>query len=206
MVTWEWLIIGLAILVVVGIWLLSRWVPNHSDEGRLNFVVWLAQGFGVGLIPAAPGTFGSLLGLGWFALLVATGYLWGLVLGSVLLVPLSVWSGGIAERVLKKKDPSSVVLDEVAAMPLCFFGWVGVALWQTGSLPPPGFFFGHAHWPLTVGIFAGFRFFDVLKPWPIRQSQVLPGGWGITIDDLLAAGYVNAVVLVVLMAGGLGAK
>ena len=42
-----------------------------------------------------------------------------------------------------------------------------------------------------------FRFFDIAKPWPVRQSQVLPGGWGITIDDVLAAVYVNGVVLLV---------
>jgi phosphatidylglycerophosphatase A len=36
--------------------------------------------------------------------------------------------------------------------------------------------------------------FDIIKPWPVRQSQALPGGWGITVDDVLAAGYVNLVV------------
>jgi phosphatidylglycerophosphatase A len=46
-------------------------------------------------------------------------------------------------------------------------------------------------------VFALFRFFDVLKPWPVRQSQSLPGGWGVTIDDVLAALYVNLAVLLV---------
>ena len=45
-----------------------------------------------------------------------------------------------------------------------------------------------------------FRFFDVAKPWPVYQSQSLPGGWGITIDDVLAAVYVNVVVLLVYAA------
>jgi phosphatidylglycerophosphatase A len=49
----------------------------------------------------------------------------------------------------------------------------------------------------SLGVFVLFRFFDVLKPWPVRESQILPGGWGVTVDDVLAALYVNAVVLVV---------
>jgi phosphatidylglycerophosphatase A len=55
----------------------------------------------------------------------------------------------------------------------------------------------------AIGVFAAFRFFDVAKPWPVRQSQALPGGWGITVDDFLAAFYVNAVVLLVFGAGAL---
>jgi phosphatidylglycerophosphatase A len=50
---------------------------------------------------------------------------------------------------------------------------------------------------LVAGVFAAFRLFDILKPWPVRQSQVLPGGWGITIDDLLAAVYVNLLFLAI---------
>ena len=49
----------------------------------------------------------------------------------------------------------------------------------------------------TLGVFAAFRLFDVAKPWPVYQSQSLPGGWGVTIDDVLAAVYVNVVVLLV---------
>jgi phosphatidylglycerophosphatase A len=58
-------------------------------------------------------------------------------------------------------------------------------------------FFSTRTWPLTLGVFAAFRFFDVAKPWPVHQSQSLPGGWGVTIDDVLAAVYVNLVVLLV---------
>jgi phosphatidylglycerophosphatase A len=50
---------------------------------------------------------------------------------------------------------------------------------------------------MTFGVFAAFRFFDIVKPWPVRQSQSLPGGWGITVDDVLAAGYVNVTILVI---------
>ena len=50
---------------------------------------------------------------------------------------------------------------------------------------------------MTVAVFAAFRFFDVVKPWPVHQSQSLPGGWGVTVDDALAAVYVNGVVLAI---------
>jgi phosphatidylglycerophosphatase A len=90
-----------------------------------------------------------------------------------------------------------VVLDEIAAIPVCFLGWVAVIAFKTGALPGVAQFFSAPTWPLTLGVFVAFRFFDVAKPWPVYQSQSLPGGWGVTIDDVLAAVYVNAVVLLV---------
>ena len=161
--------------------------------------LWLAQGFGVGRIPVAPGTFGSVVGLLWFGLLLASGNLSGLIGGSLAGLALSVWLCGVAEKVLGRTDPACVVLDEISAMPVCFFGWVGIRLAQTGALPGAGYFLAGNHLLLTLGVFVVFRFFDVVKPWPVRQSQSLPGGWGITVDDLLAAVYVNAVVLVVFL-------
>ena len=92
------------------------------------------------------------------------------------------------------------MLDEIAALPVCFLGWVAVQSWQTGSLPAPASFVSAHTWPMTLGVFVAFRFFDVAKPWPVHQSQSLPGGWGVTIDDVLAAVYVNVVVLLVYAA------
>lgn len=157
--------------------------------------LWIAQGFGIGRIPLAPGTFGSLLGLLWFALLLLTGHLWLFLAGTLAALALSVWLCGAAEQALGRTDPGCVVLDEIAAMPLCFLGWVAAQSWNTGALPALSAFFSARTWPMTLAVFAAFRFFDVLKPWPVRQSQSLPGGWGVTIDDVLAALYVNAVVL-----------
>ncbi len=157
--------------------------------------LWLAQGFGVGRIPWAPGTFGSLLGVLWFGLLLATGSLAAFMIGMLAGIAASIWLCGIAEQLLRQKDPGSVVLDEIVAMPLCFCSWVGILLCKTGTLPVFDTFFSTRTWPLALGVFALFRFFDVVKPWPVRQSQSLPGGWGVTVDDLLAAVYVNAAVL-----------
>ncbi len=159
--------------------------------------LWIAQGFGVGRIPLAPGTFGSLLGLLLFALLLLTGSFWLFAAGALAAIAVSVWLCGAAEQVLAQRDPSSVVLDEIVAMPVCFLSWVAVQTWKTGTLPGSAAFFSAHTWPLTLGVFVAFRFFDIAKPWPVYQSQSLPGGWGVTIDDVLAAVYVNVVVLLV---------
>jgi phosphatidylglycerophosphatase A len=162
--------------------------------------LWVAQGLGVGRIPVAPGTFGSVVGLLWFGLLLMPGSLWLFLAGSAAAVALSVWLCGEAERVLGQKDPGSVVLDEIAAMPVCFMGWVAFVNWRTGSLPGSAYFLSAHVWPLTLGVFVAFRVFDVAKPWPVHQSQSLPSGWGVTIDDVLAAVYVNIVVLLIYAA------
>ena len=160
-----------------------------------TLALWIAQGFGIGRIRVAPGTFGSALGLLWFGLLLHTGNLWLYLLGTVLGLVLSVWLSGIAEQILQKKDPSSVVIDEIAAIPVCFLGWVGK--WWMGHHGLPSFssFFSPKTWYWTLLIFALFRIFDIAKPWPVRGSQALSGGWGVTIDDFLAAIYVVVLSL-----------
>ena len=160
-------------------------------------LLFIAQGFGIGRVPIAPGTFGSVLGLFWFALLLLPGNIWLYLAGIIIGLALSVWLCDVGEKVLKAKDPGSVVFDEIAVIPICFLGWVAIQLCKTGAFPRPEFFFIGHNWLPTLGVFAAFRFFDVLKPWPVRQSQSLPGGWGVTIDDFLAALYVNLVVLAV---------
>jgi phosphatidylglycerophosphatase A len=159
--------------------------------------LWIAQGFGVGRIPFAPGTFGSLVGLVWFGLLLATGNLWSFLSGTLLGLFLSVWLCGFAEKILGEKDPGSVVLDEIAAMPVCFGSWIAVQCWHSRTFPKIELSFIKSHWLLFVGVFVAFRLFDIWKPWPVRQSQALPGGWGVTIDDVLAAIYVSLSVIVV---------
>ncbi len=168
-------------------------IPRGSEHFGLG--VWLAQGLGVGLFPVAPGTLGSVLGVGWFACLITTGHLWIFLVGTLAGLALSVWLCGEAETALGRKDPSSVVLDEISSMPVCFLFWVLLLVFREGSFPGLEAFFSRTTWPATVGIFAAFRFFDVIKPWPVRQSQALPGGWGITVDDALAALYVTVRLL-----------
>lgn len=159
--------------------------------------LWIAQGLGIGRIPFAPGTFGSLLGMVWFWLLLAGGNLWLFVGGTLAGIALSVYFCDQGEKLLGQKDPGSVVLDEVAAVPICFTTWVLLLLNKGGAMPGISHFFSGPAWPVTVGVFVACRVFDIAKPWPVRQSQALPGGWGITVDDVLAAVYVNLTTLVV---------
>jgi phosphatidylglycerophosphatase A len=166
------------------------------------FLLWLAQGFGIGRIPFAPGTFGSVIGVAWFALLLLTGNIWLFVVGTIIGVALSVWLCGEGEKILGKKDPGSVVFDEICAMPICFLSWVMVLIWKTGLFPTPEYFFSKKHWLGVFGIFLAFRLFDIWKPWPVRQSQSLRGGWGVTVDDVLAAIYVSMVVLGIFLCSG----
>ena len=131
-------------------------------------------GFGLGLSPVAPGTFGTLLGvaIAW----LAPGPAWAWALGvSVLSVPL----GSLAEKT-EGEDPGSFVLDEVAGYLLAV------------SFLPGG-------WLALGAAFFAFRFFDIAKPWPIRKLERLPGGWGVLLDDLLAGIYAHGVVRLVLM-------
>jgi phosphatidylglycerophosphatase A len=139
-----------------------------------------------------------VLGLLWFGVLLSFGNLWLFVGGTVMGIGISVWLCGVAEKILGQKDPGSVVLDEVTAMPVCFIGWM-FSFFSLHKYPSPGFFLAWPNCPITLAVFLAFRFFDVVKPWPVRQSQALPGGWGITVDDVLAAVYVNLLFLIVTL-------
>jgi len=162
-------------------------------------IQFLAQGFGVGKIPFAPGTFGSLLGVLWFGLLLQTGNYWLYLAGMLAGIGCAVHVCGAAEVVLKQTDPPSVVLDEIVAIPLCFLPWLTREWLTHETLPSVASFFTGRNALGTLGIFALFRLFDIAKPWPVRQSQRLPGGWGVTLDDVLAAVYVAVATLLFLI-------
>ena len=157
-----------------------------------NFIVWLAQGLGVGRIHPAPGTWGSLVGVVWALLLLLPGSLVFFVTGILGSSLAAVWICGAAEKILGEHDPGSVVLDEIVAVPVALGGYVGLWWFQAGELPNPAKLADW--WPATVASFLLFRLFDIWKPWPIRALQKLPCGWGVVVDDL-AAGLVSAAVL-----------
>jgi phosphatidylglycerophosphatase A len=168
---------------------------SHLVESLRAMILFIAQGFGVGRVSLAPGTFGSLVGLLWFAALLATRRYELYVLGALCGVVLSVWFCGAAEKILKQKDPPSVVLDEIIALPFCFLPWLTAEWLKKGKLPALEMFLSSRGLLTVTAIFILFRVFDILKPWPVRQSQRLPGGWGVTVDDLLAAVYVALLSL-----------
>jgi phosphatidylglycerophosphatase A len=171
-------------------------LPKPNAPRPLDFFfVAMAQGFWVGRIPFMPGTWGSFLGLAWTALLLWGGNFWLFFAGTAGGLALSVWVSGAAESILGKRDPGSIVIDEIAAVPVCFLSWILLLPATQGSLPEIGYFLSGWNLAVVAGVFAAFRFFDILKPWPVEQSQNLPGGWGVTLDDLLAAIYVNGMFL-----------
>jgi phosphatidylglycerophosphatase A len=143
-----------------------------------GLILWLAHGFGVGRIPSAPGTFGSLIGVLWFAILLSTQNIWGFVGGLIGGVIASVWICGRAEAI-------------------CFVPWVVSECVRQKTWPPLETFFGARTWYIVAILFVLFRIFDILKPPPVRQSQRLAGGWGVVTDDVLAALYVCALSLIV---------
>src|SRR4051794_8206119 len=136
---------------------------SESRKALSGLVLWIAQGFGVGRIPVGPGTFGSFLGLLWFAILMlmasgSVGFgLFGLAAGIVL----SVWLCGRGEEILGEQDPGSIVLDEVIAVPVCFISWIWIVYSRDGFLPEVGYFFSARTWPLTLAVLVLFRLFDI---------------------------------------------
>lgn len=150
-------------------------VPSGSWPSLLRSpLAWLAAGLGSGFSPLAPGTMGSLAGLLAFLplarlpLIVTLG-----VVASVTLV--GVWASTHVTRLLQKKDPGVVVIDEVVGM------WITL-LAVTPTAPS-----------FLVG-FVLFRLMDVVKPWPARRLEALPSGWGIMADDVMAGVYANAAL------------
>ena len=158
-----------------------------------RLILLVAQGLGTGRSPKAPGTVGTLLGLPLFILLLLPGKFWFFVGMLVFLSIASVYFCERAEVILNQRDPGSIVIDEIVAVPLCFAGWVSSLYFSSGEMPEWQHFFNTQNATLTAGVVLLFRVFDIAKPWPVGPSQSLPKGWGVTIDDLLAALYVNIV-------------
>jgi len=159
-----------------------------------RLILLVAQGLGTGLSPKAPGTVGTLLGLPLFILLLLPGNFGFFVGMLVFLAIASVYFCERAEVILNQRDPGSIVIDEIVAVPLCFAGWVSALYFSSGVMPEWSYFFSGQNAGWTAGVILLFRIFDIAKPWPVGPSQSMPKGWGVTMDDLLAALYVNIVV------------
>ena len=142
----------------------------------------LSTWFGAGLVPKAPGTFGTLAGL---PLVLIINYFGSLYKALFLFafVFLAIWASDRSCRLMGREDPSEVVIDEVAGYLLALFlvpsSWLAISL---------GFLL--------------FRGFDIWKPFPIKRLEAIKGGPGIVLDDLMAGLYANMVLRVVLLLAG----
>ncbi len=134
-------------------------------------VLILATGLGIGFVPFMPGTFGTLLGLPLAWAVECRGWpppVQVAALAAIFLAGIPLCNR--AARLFRKKDPGSVVFDEIAALPVVF-----LLVRMTFSTAILGFVW--------------FRIFDIAKPWPVRRLERFPGGLGIMVDDVAAAIY-----------------
>jgi len=161
---------------------------------------------GVGYLPLAPGTWGSLVGIGVYVVVRGLSMklfffeaahhnfnllqvYYGVIALELIVVStitlVGTWAASRTEKLSGRKDPGKVVVDEVAG--------------QFIALIPVPFILDSAWWPAIVA-FILFRFFDIVKPYPARKLESLPGGLGIMADDVVAGVYAALGVMLIVTA------
>ena len=154
--------------------------PVHAQNGTTYWAWIVATFFGAGLGKPGPGTWGSVAAvLVWVAfarLAHATAHtlLVALISGVVLSIAVGVPASTIVARQAGREDPQMVVIDEVAGQ------WIALL-------------FSPFDWKHGLIALILFRIFDVTKPFPARQLENLPEGWGIVFDDVAAGLYALGV-------------
>lgn len=142
---------------------------------------FFALGFGSGLAPKAPGTFGTLVGLPIFWLISSYALQTQLLIITVLFL-IGIYACHKTGKSLGVADHGAIVWDEIVAMMLVL------------TITPP-------HWFAWFTAFALFRLFDIWKPFPIRQFDAkLKNGFGVMFDDLLAAIYASVCMWLIAYA------
>ena len=160
-------------------------MEHHHRKGRpsaglpfLNPANLLATWFGAGLVPVAPGTFGSIAAIPFAWLITLVGGHLSLLASSIALFFVGWWAANRFISLETDSDPAPVVIDEVAGQ------------WLTLSVVPLD------PWSYVIA-FVLFHIFDVVKPWPISWAdKSVKGGLGIMLDDTLAAIYAGTMVFI----------
>ncbi len=155
-------------------------------NARIPLSEWVATGLGAGYLPLAPGTWGSLEGVfvaGAIHLVAPEHEGWWILICATLTAAIGVWAASKTAASSNDPDPSKVVIDEVAGQLLTYV-WVPLT------------------WVSLVFGFLLFRLFDITKPFPARQSENLPGGWGIMTDDLIAGVFAGLCLLLLHTGSG----
>ena len=144
----------------------------------------IATGFGLGHLPKAPGTWGSLAAIPLAWGLHAAGGFWLLDPATLAVIGLGFWA--VANTPGGADDPSEIVIDEIAGMLIALWP---LSLGLTLAGTPADVF----PWPGWVLGFLLFRFFDIVKPWPVGWADRLGGPLGVMLDDILA-GLITAAL------------
>ena len=138
-------------------------------------VHFFALGFGSGLSPIAPGTFGTLAAVPIVVVLQNLGFI-AHVAFAVVAIAAGIYICGESARRMDVHDHPGIVWDEIAGFSVTML-----------AAPP--------HWAWFLAGFVLFRFFDIVKPWPIREADhSLPGGLGIMLDDIIAGVFAAAIL------------
>ncbi len=152
--------------------------PAAARRGE-RLIAWIASLGPLGFFPVAPATFASLvLALFYYRFVPGDRPVTLEVAVLVAVTAIGVWAAGIAER-RWGHDASHIVIDEAAGMVVTLFMMPGGL--RVAAL---GFLF--------------FRIFDILKPFPGRRAESLPGGWGVMTDDLIAGVYAHLALRLTL--------
>jgi phosphatidylglycerophosphatase A len=156
-------------------------MPDSAAAAKPSLpALWLATWFGAGLLPGAPGTWGSLAALPFAWALVWWGGPWLLLAAAAVVFGVGLWAADRYMHAVKVHDPGAVVIDEIAAQ------WLTLCV---APLDPLAYLLG----------FVLFRIADVLKPWPASWLDRRVGGaFGVMIDDVAAAGYAGLALWLIL--------
>lgn len=142
----------------------------------------LSSGFGLGQAPIAPGAFGTLAGIPVCLICLPLSLFFRLLIVLALLAA-SIYIAGRAEKIYGKKDDPRIVIDEIIGFQVTLLPVAITAM------------------NIFIG-FALFRIFDVLKPFPLRHLQKLPGGWGVVLDDVAAGIYAGLILFLFAAVSG----
>jgi phosphatidylglycerophosphatase A len=156
-------------------------MSSIKNKSLLDYISLAIATVGVGYLPLAPGTWGSMVGVLIFLLytnfVTFAGYsMIAWIVFIVAVCAVGIWASAQAERIFDEEDPQRVVVDEVAGQ-LIAYSPVAVLDWKH----------------LLIG-FVLFRLFDIWKPYPINKLQDLHGGFGVMADDILAGIYAAMII------------
>ena len=173
-------------------------VEKRKPAGVVDYISLAITTVGVGYLPLAPGTWGSLVAIGFYAILASTFTAFRysaspqsselsvaaihavILIAFLLFILIGMWAAGRSAGLLGNSDASEAVVDEVIGQLIVFL-----------------FIPFTSSWLLIGAGFLLFRLFDIWKPYPIRHLEALPGGIGVCADDMLAGVYAGVCLSII---------